>query len=52
MRQGTTAFGTIALLCAFAHPALGQAADVVAVNGKVFTARDGGGLVELSLIHI
>jgi len=46
VRQRITAFGTIALLCAFGRAALGQAADVVAVNGKVFTARDGGGLVE------
>src|SRR5262249_7118663 len=31
----------IMLLCAAAGAALGQSADIVAVNGKVFTAREG-----------
>ena len=46
MRQRIAAFGIIALVCATAPAALGQSADLVAVNGKVFTARDGAVLTE------
>jgi predicted amidohydrolase YtcJ len=41
VRQRTAAFSIIALLCATVRAALGQSADVVALNGKIFTARDG-----------
>ena len=46
MRQRTATFSIIALLCATARAALGQSADVVAINGKVFTARDGAELAQ------
>ena len=46
MRQRTATLSLIALLCAIACTALGQAADVVAINGKVFTARDRAELVQ------
>jgi predicted amidohydrolase YtcJ len=40
VRRQILTFSVIALLCA-ARAALGQSADIVAINGKVFTARDG-----------
>jgi predicted amidohydrolase YtcJ len=46
VRQRTATFSIIALLCATARAALGQSADVVAINGKVFTARDGAELAQ------
>jgi predicted amidohydrolase YtcJ len=46
VRQQTATFSIIALLCATARAALGQSADVVAINGKVFTARDGAELAQ------
>jgi predicted amidohydrolase YtcJ len=41
VRQRIVTLSIIALLCAGAGAALGQSADIVATNGKVFTARDG-----------
>ena len=46
MRQRIVTLGIIALLCAATHAAFGQSADIVAVNGKVFTARDGAELAQ------
>ncbi len=34
------------LLCLVARAAVGQPADIVAIDGKVFTAREGGGLAQ------
>src|SRR5260370_40288418 len=41
VHQRIVTLSIIALLCAAAGAALGQSADIVAINGKVFTARDG-----------
>ena len=46
MRQQILALSIIALVCAGAGTAFGQSADIVAVNGKVFTARDGAELAQ------
>ena len=47
VRQRIAAFVTIMFVCAFAAAAaLGQAADLVAVNGRVFTARVGAPLTQ------
>ena len=46
MRQRTATFSIIVLLCAVVSTALAQSADVVAINGKVFTARDGAELAQ------
>ncbi len=46
MRQRIVTLSIIALLCAAAGTAHGQSADIVAVNGKVFTARDGAGFAQ------
>jgi predicted amidohydrolase YtcJ len=46
VRRQTATLSIIALVCAIARAAFGQAADVVAVNGKVFTAREGAELAE------
>jgi hypothetical protein len=39
--QRIATLSVIVVLCAAARPALAQSADIVALNGKVFTARDG-----------
>ena len=41
MRQRIVTLSILVVLCAAAHAAFGQSADIVATNGKVFTARDG-----------
>src|SRR6266478_8262222 len=46
VRQRIVTLSIIALLCAAAGTAHGQSADIVAVNGKVFTARDGAGFAQ------
>jgi len=46
VRQRIVTLSIIALLCAAAGTAHAQSADIVAVNGKVFTARDGAGLAQ------
>src|SRR5712692_76529 len=46
VRQRIATLSIIALLCAASSVALGQSADIVAVNGKVFTARDGAGFAQ------
>jgi predicted amidohydrolase YtcJ len=47
VRQPTVTFVAIMHVCAFAATAaLGQTADIVAVNGKVFTARVGAPLTQ------
>jgi predicted amidohydrolase YtcJ len=46
VRQRIVTLSMIALLCAAAPAAFGQSADIVAINGKVFTARDGAELAQ------
>src|SRR5262250_521661 len=46
MRQRIVILSIIAFLCGVAGTAFGQSADIVAVNGKVFTARDSGELAQ------
>src|SRR5215831_849174 len=46
MRQRIVILSIIAFLCGVAGTALGQTADIVALNGKVFTARDGAELAQ------
>jgi predicted amidohydrolase YtcJ len=46
MRQRILTLGINALLCIAAGAALGQSADIVAINGKVFTAREGAELAQ------
>jgi predicted amidohydrolase YtcJ len=46
VRQRIVTLSMIALLCAVAPTAFGQSADVVAINGKVFTARGGAELAQ------
>ncbi len=46
MRQRIFAISLIVLLCLVARAAVGQPADIVAIDGKVFTAREGGGLAQ------
>jgi len=42
----TVIFSIVVLLCTAARTALGQTADIVAINGKVFTAHAGAGLAQ------
>ena len=47
MRQLTATIATALIVCAgIAGTAVAQTADLVAINGKVFTARDGAGLAQ------
>ena len=47
MRQLTATIATALIVCAgIAGTAMAQTADLVAINGKVFTARDGAGLAQ------
>jgi len=46
VRQRTATFSIIMLLCGVVITALAQSADVVAINGKVFTAREGAELAQ------
>jgi len=46
VHQRIVTLSIIALVSATAGSALGQTADIVAVNGKVFTARDGAELAQ------
>jgi len=46
MRQHIVILSIIAFLCGVAGTAFGQSADIVAINGKVFTARDSGELAQ------
>jgi predicted amidohydrolase YtcJ len=46
MRQRIVTLSIMALLCAAARAAFGQSADTVAINGKVFTAREGAELAQ------
>ena len=41
MRQRIVTLSILVVLCAAVRTAFGQSADIVAINGKVFTARDG-----------
>jgi predicted amidohydrolase YtcJ len=46
VRKRTATCAIIAIVCATAGTALGQSADLVAVNGKIFTARNGAALAQ------
>ena len=46
MRQRIVILSIIAFLSGVAGTAFGQSADIVAINGKVFTARDSGELAQ------
>ncbi len=46
MREWIVTLSIMALRCAAAPAAFAQSADIVAINGKVFTARDGAELAQ------